>query len=218
MKLMKWLCLLPCLVLPVAAQDNVTIPKSRLEELERKEQELNKLKGDVKKTKQENAQLKQKAAEAAAKAAAAPTAQPVVAHVSPPLAGLPPLKENDVVDSMDLANYYKADAAAADQRFLGHKFRLRGEVIGFEKPPLKRNFKILLKTPDRDTRVICDFYPPEQFNAVFSANHGSELVALQGETRVPLLKVGEVVSLRAECKGWHKSEVRIAGADLRRLP
>src|SRR5579864_9359847 len=45
---------------PARAQDTVAIPKSRLEELERKERELDRLKGDVSQTKAENAQLKEK--------------------------------------------------------------------------------------------------------------------------------------------------------------
>src|SRR5689334_1070719 len=44
------------------AQNDVSIPKSRLEELERKERELERLKGDLNKTKDENAQLKKEKA------------------------------------------------------------------------------------------------------------------------------------------------------------
>src|SRR5207245_8954244 len=62
-----------------------------------------------------------------------------------------------------------------------------------------RNYKILLKTADRDTRVICDFLPPEISNAVFTTDHGSTLVAMtvvheqgkQGEVRMPMAKIGE---------------------------
>ena len=46
------------LALPARSQDNITIPKSRLQELEEKERELNRLKGDLDKTKDENVQLK----------------------------------------------------------------------------------------------------------------------------------------------------------------
>jgi len=66
---------------------------------------------------------------------------------------------------------------------------LRGEIVGFEKPLLKRDYKVLLKTADRDTRVICNFYPPDKFDAVFTTNHGSQLVASIGENRIPLAKV-----------------------------
>src|SRR2546427_707462 len=92
------------------AQDDATIPKSRFEELQRKEAELEKLKGELRTTKGENVQLKKQHQEDAAKTAVVPPAQPVVAHASPPMASLAPLVQGDTVDAMDLANYYKADA------------------------------------------------------------------------------------------------------------
>ncbi len=76
--------------LSALAQDTVTIPKSRLEELQRKEAELDRLKGDLKATKGENLQLKKQHTEDAAKISSAPPAQPVVTHASPPMAELLP--------------------------------------------------------------------------------------------------------------------------------
>ena len=70
----------------LVAQETVTIPKSRLEELQRKEAELDSLKGDLKATKGENLQLKKQHQEDAVKISATPHTQPVVTHVSPPMA------------------------------------------------------------------------------------------------------------------------------------
>src|SRR5207245_892364 len=110
------LLLLPVtLAFSIMAQETVTIPKSRLEELQRKEAELNSLKGDLKATKGENLQLKKQHQEDSIKISSAPT--PMATHVSPPIASLPPLTTGEIVDAMDLANYYRADAAAADHRF-----------------------------------------------------------------------------------------------------
>jgi len=192
------------------AQDNVTVPKSRLEELERKERELERLKGDLNKTKDENTQLKQEKAKGEAKAATAPAAEPVVVHTSPPMASLPPLKPGESVESLDLANYYRADSQAADHRFLRQKLTLRGEIVGFDKPLFVRNYKVLLKTADRDTRVICDFLPPEKSNAVFTSDHGNQLVALMGEKRVLLARVGDQAVVKGECKGLHGTEIRMS--------
>jgi putative nucleic acid binding protein len=208
------LCLIGLRGVSVAsAADDVTIPKSRLQELEEKERELNRLKGDLATTKDENARLKKEQAQAPAKAVAA-VPEPV-AHSSPPIASLPPLRENEEVDAMDLANHYRSDPATADARYLKHKFFLRGEIAGFEKPLLKRDYKVLLKTADRDTRVICYFYTPDKFNAVFIADHGSRLVASMGENRIPLAKVGQTVVLHAQCKGWKDSCVLISGGDMK---
>jgi hypothetical protein len=197
-----------------AADDNVTISKSRLQELEEKERELNRLKGDLVTTNAEKAALKTDQPQAISKPAAA-VPEPVVTHISPPIASLPALKENEEVDAIDLANHYKSDPPNADARYLKHKFLLRGEIVGFEKPLLKRDYKVLLKTGDRDTRIICNFYPPDEFNAVFISNHGSQLVALKGENRLPLAKVGQIVVLRAECRGWKDSSVLISGGGMK---
>jgi len=205
---------LPGLPRVLAADDNVTIPKSRLQELEEKERELNRLKGDLTSTNAQNSPLKKEQPQTpSTSSTAAP--EPAATHVSPPIASLPPLKENEQVDAMDLANHYRSDPASADARYLKHKFLLRGEIVGFEKPLLKRDYKILLKTGDRDTRIICNFYPPDQFNAVFISNHGSQLVASMGESRVPLAKVGQIVVLRAQCKGWKDSCVFISGGGMK---
>jgi hypothetical protein len=110
------------------AQDNVTVPKSRLEELERKEKELDRLKGDLDKTKDENTQLKKEQEKTALQPvqAPAPAAAPVVAYVSPPLESLPAFQPYETVDSMDLANYYHADSGAADRRFRKQKISIQG--------------------------------------------------------------------------------------------
>ncbi len=200
------------------ADDNVTIPKSRLEELERKERELNQLKGDAKKTQEENVRLKREAQEAAKAAAVPGGAEQRPAYVGPALATLAPLKDQDVVDAMDLAYYYRTDSAAAEQRFGGKKFILRGEIAGFDKSLVKRSYGILLKTPERDVRVICTFYPPDKFNAVYTADHGSQLMAYMGENRVPLAKVGQTVTLKAQCRGWRDSSVLLSASELKLAP
>jgi hypothetical protein len=214
--LIMLLCLTGLFGRAFAADDSVTISKSRLQELEEKERELNRLKSDPVTTNAETGPLKKDQPQTASKpATAAP--EPVVTHVSPPIASLPALVENEEVDALDLANHYRSDPATADARYLKHKFLLRGEIVGFEKPLLKRDYKILLKTGDRDTRVICNFYPPDEFNAVFISNHGSQLVASKGEKRLPLAKVGQMVVLRAECRGWKDSSVLISGGGMKAL-
>jgi hypothetical protein len=200
---------------PAMAQDNVTVPKSRLEELERKEKELDKLKGDLDKTKEQNSQLKKENEKAAMRPVEAPPAEPVVTFISPPLESLPAVQPYEIVESMDLANYYHADTSAADHRFRKQKLTVRGEIVGFEKPLYKRNYRILLKTPTRETKVICDFLPPEKSNAVFTINHGDDLVALMGETRVPIAKVGQTAIVKGECKGRSEAAVMILGWDLK---
>src|SRR5436309_1169457 len=93
-----------CIGWTVDAQENVTISKSRLQELEDKERELNRLKGDLTKTQDENARLKK---EQDRVTSAPPAPAPVVVHRAAPMSSLPALKETDAVDAMDLADHYR---------------------------------------------------------------------------------------------------------------
>jgi hypothetical protein len=131
---------------------------------------------------------------------------------------LPLLQPTDRVESMDLANYYYANSSAADQRFLKRKFTVCGEIVGFEKPLFIRNYRVLLKTPSREAKVICDLLPPENSSAVFTIDHGDTLVAKMGEARVPLARVGQHATVKGECKGLHGSAVTILGWDLQLAP
>src|SRR5215472_8579275 len=106
------LCSLPRLTL---AQDNVTVPKSRLEELERKEKELERLKGEQPKPQVDAVEPRKQTEPPSPQPVLAPAPEPAIRYSSPALESLPPLRSYDVVDSMDLANYYYADTASADR-------------------------------------------------------------------------------------------------------
>jgi hypothetical protein len=200
----------------LAAQDTVTIPKSRLEELERKEAELDRLKGDLSKAKGEKAQLQKQYEEVAAKVAALPPAAPAPVYVSPPMAALHPLSAGDVVDARDLANHYRADVSAADRRYRKRTFQVRGEIVRFEKPLLTRNYKIVIQSADRQISVMCDFYPPDSYQAVFTVKGGSQLVAtLPGQNRVTLASIGDQVVIQGQCRGLGDSAVKLADCELK---
>ncbi len=191
----------------VCAEETVTIPKSRLQELERKEAELEKLKGQLHETKGENLRLKQQA-EAA-------TVIPIEAqHASPALASLPPLQSGEVVDALDLFNHYRADVNAAAQRYGKKTLLVRGTVIGFDKPLFARPYHILLRTTDRSGRVICKFELPDKFNAAFTVKNGTELVGESGSrARVTLAKVGDEITVQGTCKGFSDGSVILTGCE-----
>jgi hypothetical protein len=197
-----------------AQDNNVTVPKSRLEELERKEKELDRLRGDLDKTKHENIQLKKENEKAVARPALTPRSEPAQNYVGPAMSALPALRSYDVVESMDLAYYFQQDRSAAEERFRKQKITVRGEIVGFEKPLWKRNYRILLKTPGREMRVICDFLPPDKSSAVFTTDHGDQLVATMGNTRVPIATVGQNVLVKGECRGLSDSVVLVLGWEL----
>jgi hypothetical protein len=127
------------------------------------------------------------------------------------MAGLPALKETDLVEAPDLAGHYHADSKAAEARYRGRRFVLQGEVVGFEKPAFRRNYRILLNTGARQTKVICDLQPPDNMSAVFTINHGEELVGLIGSTRTPLAKLGDRLEVTGRCSGHHDGAVLFDG-------
>lgn len=242
MKLMncfRWLLLAACLVAPLQAED-VVISKGRLEELERKEKELESLKSELRQSRgeqeklqrekekaeagrqqaeQEKRQLSEARAAAEAKAAAAQAvaarAEPVIVHDTPPLASLPPLRKDDVVDAMDLMNHYRADAAAAAQRYGKKRLRLRGVVTGFEKPLFVSPYVILLQSTERSWRVVCQVNPPRELKATFPAKRGETLVGVTTSgARLTLLRVGQTVEIEAECRGLKAQNLSLSGGRL----
>jgi len=202
--------------LPPQAEELVTIPKARLEELERKEAELKRLKGDLSKARTQTAPIEKPREDGTAKITGAPPAGPAAKPAGQPVASLPPLNAGETVEAMDLADHYRADAAAADQRYRKRKLTLRGEVARFEKPMFRRDYKLIFKTADREVSVVCDIIPPEAFRAVFTIKNGSELVGLMpGDARVPIARIGDTVTVEGNCKGLRDSVVLLSGCELK---
>jgi len=207
---------------PAFSQETVTIPKSRFEELVRKEKELDSLRGELSATKTESVRLRKEKEEAVAKVAAAMAAapaEPAITHVSPPMATLPQLAKGETVDAMDLANHYRTDAAAADARYRTKVFRVKGEIVGFEKPMFTRNYNVLLRAADRQMRILCTVAPPEKFSAVFPAQGGTVLMgAYSSGTRVPLAKLNDTVVIEGRCGGLDGQIVKLNGCTLLASP
>lgn len=190
------------------AQDNVTIPKSRLEELERKEAELERLRGKSVAPNQSTPLDPGKPAEATIGAPAAPVSKP-----APPIASLPPFVDGQTIEATELAGYFRRDRALADQRFHNRKMVVRGEIVSLDTTKFKRNYQLILEGNDRDTRVRCDLVPPDRFKAVYTVEEGSRLVGLQGETRVPIARLGDKVRVTGTCKGLLGRVVLIQGKE-----
>lgn len=205
-------------MLPAAARETVTIPRARFEELERKEKELERLKSELSAAKGETVRLKQEKDEAVARAAAiAATAavEPTITHEAPPMNTLPPLGKGETVDALDLGAHYRADAAAANTRYRGKVFKVKGQIVGFDKPLLSQDFHVALRTPDRQMRVLCVVTPAAKYVGTFTARGGTELMgALTGGTRVPIAKLGDVILVEGRCRGLDGQIVELRGCSL----
>lgn len=214
-----------------AADDTVTIPRSKLEELERKAAELDKLQKELNRSEAEKArirkekekaetekrQLQQAKEDAETRAAqAVAAAAPAPAYVPPPLVSLAPLKAGEVVEAKELPGHYLADPRAAAERYEKERLAVRSEVAGFSKPMFVRPYKFLLKTADPGRRVVCALYPPEQYKAVYAAKNGTVLVGLTTrEAEVPLFKVGQTVVVEGSCRGADAEGVHLSSCGLK---
>jgi hypothetical protein len=143
-----------------------------------------------------------------------PTPAPPVSEARS-FASLAPLDKNTIVSATDLAAQYRGNPGMADERYRKHTFKVQGEIVGFEKPLMVRNYYILLKTGEPLTRVICDFYPPENFKAVYTINGGTALVGTLPDTRVPIAKVGDTVVIEGKCKGLSGGGVKLTDCELK---
>lgn len=232
-RLIPVVLLLAAALLPARGEDMVTIPKARLQELERKEKELEKLNGELHQTRSEKvrletekAQLKGEAeqlhkakqaaeAKAAAMAVSDASAEPVVAHATPPLVSLSPWKKGDVVDARDLMNHYRANAALAAKRYEAQRIQVQGEIVGFEKPAFVRPYVILLRTTERQGQVICRVDAPETWSAVFTAKHGEELIgSTSAGAQATLARLGQKAIVEGQCKGMKDQRVTLTGCRL----
>jgi hypothetical protein len=236
---LSWLLLasVPGLLLPsrLAAEEWVTIPKTRLEELERKEAELERLKQEIQKARAETQRLQteqqrleaeaaelRKARDTAEQHAAALAATASAAgldtnlpHATPPIASLPPLKPGAVVDATDLAAHYRTEPAAAARRYETGLIHVRGQAVRFEKPPFLRHYVIHLRAAGPDRTVACRVYPPDTYAAVFPAKGGQELVATTSAgARFVIARLGETVVVRGRCKGLREGIVWLGDATL----
>lgn len=195
------------------AQDNVTIPKSRLEELERKEAELRRLKGET-----------NPPAAAAQQPAQSPgqVQTPIAARPEPPSAPviteLPPLKPGEIVEAPELALHFSANRAAAEQRYLNKQVAVQGEIIRFHKPILSRSYGVALKTDNPAITVICNMKAPEGYDATYTAKNATELVGRSDNTQTVLAHLGERVVVQGRCKGLKDGAVTLSGASLRPAP
>ncbi len=185
------------------AQDTVTIPKSRLEELERKEAELKRLQGGATNNRALTSQPPM----------VAPTVAPAPAQPRP--APLPAFKPGDLIEAADLANAFRSDPAGAEQLYRKKPMAVRGEIVRFHKRLLSRDYTVILKTADPGVTVACDVKVPDVYQATFTAKNGSEMVGQIGESRTTLARVGDRVVALGRCGKFKDGEVQFDASELR---
>lgn len=133
------------------------------------------------------------------------------AKLVPDLAGLPPLRETDVVAAEELAQYFKTDPRIAEARFKKKTFRIHGKVERFEERPFVRKVAVVFETSVRSAQIVCELQFPDEFSAVYGAKDGRVLVGIgKGRNQVRLMEVGDFVTMKGKCEGLHGVSVIIS--------
>ena len=185
-------------------------------ELEKKELELRKKEQDLQQLKQENQRLRKQ--KTPATVIVTNIASPAPARPVTPLAGLPPLGENEQVEAHDLTGQFAADPAAAATRYHGKVIRVHGRVGHFGTSLITRNYQVVLDGPAAGGPVaMCAFNYVDKYRSVFTHDHGRTLVARsEGGAEQALLNVGDTVVIQGTCKSFQDGEVSLSGCRISR--
>lgn len=212
---------LPLRELPPDWQKRLSAP-ALFAELRRKSQEL--------------ASLRTQVRQAAAKAApAAPSDQPrargeprpavpaapgepvreAVRPVPIVLSNRPPVGVDEVVSAEDLAGEYQADRTWSDRRYKGRTFRVRGVVDHFNARMFVRNYDVVLDSPERFMKVVCNVPFGDDFRAIYPMD-GGQLLAGDSLRRgkITLLRTGMTVTFRGRCNGAKESQILFINCEL----
>ena len=144
------------------------IIRGKAEEVERLERELERAREELKHLQQGRSPV---AAGSSLSGDAPPASQPAVGSALS-LSTLPPLTAESVVTAEDLARHFLMDPAAAEERYRGKSFTIRGEIVGFHLPKFVRRFEVQLDTPGRFLGVICRFDYVGEFRTVYERDLG----------------------------------------------
>lgn len=202
------LCLLGFLIslaltgLPrLVAEDTVSIPKSRLEQLEKSAAEADGLRRALLAAQEEIARLKGRAT-AAEKALAEHPAPAAPKRAVPPLATVPSLKSGDRVSAADVLGHFRENPAGAEAVYRKRRLIFTGEIARFEKPLLVSYFHLMVKGDDARDRIVFQVEPPERFKTAYPAANGERVEGLlPNGARVPFLRLDQRVEIEGVCKG-----------------
>lgn len=218
-----------------AADDSVTVSRSRLAELERKAAEADRLADELAKAKAEIARLKSQQAELSnpkadnaklkeeqaglKKAASKPDHWLPLAvenatrnlPPTPPIDSLPPLQRDEVVPIHDLLNHYASDPVAADRRYRGRVFKVRGVIAELDKPLLISPYRVVFRLPGLALKVVCEVRPPEDYSKVYITNDRERIVGETERRRVTFATIGTEATYRGQCRGLRGGLVDLVG-------
>ncbi len=186
------------------------------------EEEIQKLKQDLARAEAEAARLEEADGPSTAKKQPPPepsgnagALRDAAEERARPVAGLPPLKPDEIMDAAELVQQFKSDPPAADQRYRKKTFRVRGVIERFEPKLFIRKYDVLLESPDRFVRVVAVFDYPNDYKSIYTTQRGQTLVGKPAENKeVTLLRAGQTLVLQGRCKGARDTEIVFTGCEV----
>jgi hypothetical protein len=187
-----------------------------------KEAEVQRLKQDLARAEAEAAKLNQ-TEDPPKHAATPPAAAPVkssdatTSRANPPTPAKPasdlsPLKIDEIVDAAELVQQFKTDSAAAEAWCQKKTFRVKGVIQRFEAKLLRRQYEVILESPEKFMRVVLRFDYPDDYKSIYTIQNGQQLVGRPAENKVvTLMTVGGAVVVQGRCKGLRNAEIVFTG-------
>jgi hypothetical protein len=187
-----------------------------------KEAEVKKLKEDLARAEAEAAKLNQ-AEDRPRNATTPPATAPVKSSDSStprgntpvpakPTGDQSPLKRDEIVDAAELVQQFKTDSTAAEAWYQKKTFRVKGVIQRFEAKLLRRQYEVILESPEKFMRVILRFDYPDDYKSVYTIQNGQKLVARPAENKeVTLMTVGDAIVVQGRCKGLRDAEIVLTG-------
>lgn len=210
---------IPLADLPVEVRERFS-PSELLRQLRLKTAELEKAKGELATVRGVAAKLAS-AAQLSARDVSSPPEATSATAVKPvlPISSLPDLKASDVVAADEIAQHYKTDPRSADLRYRKKVFRIQGKIERFDEKLFVRKTAVVLESPERFQRVVCEWPFPDEFNAVYSTKGGQVLVGVSGNRReVRLMGIGESVTFEGKCAGSQSGGIVFTQCEIVRKP
>ena len=192
---------------------------------QQKEAEIQKLKQDLARAEAEAAKLNQTEAQpknelkpsAAAPVKSSDSTTPRARTPGPakPAGDLPLVKRDEIVDAAELVQQFKTDSAAAEERCQKKTFRVKGVIQRFVTKLFRRQYEVILESPEKFLRVVSRFDYPDDYKSVYTIQNGQKLVGRPAENKaVTLMTVGDAVVFQGRCKGLRDAEIVFTGCKM----
>ena len=129
-----------------------------------------------------------------------------------PASDLSPLKSDEILDASELVQQFKTDSAAAAETYEKKSCRVKGVIQRFEAKLLRRQYEVILESPEKFMRVVLRFDYPDDYKSIYTIQNGQKLVGRPAENKVVrLMTVGDAVVFQGRCKGFRDAEIVFTG-------